>query len=88
MSAFSGEARTGIFTGKQDAEISYCRRRWKRHNGRRNVKVAASHGHQVMMYDIASDAIFRAIDGIRQRFGLPGDAGKLTEETCGQISPG
>ena len=49
------------------------------------AEVAASHGHQVMMYDIASDAISRAIDGIRQRLASRVTRGKLTEEACGQI---
>ena len=29
------------------------------------AEVAASHGHQVLIYDISSDAISRAIDGIQ-----------------------
>ena len=49
------------------------------------AEVAASHGHPVMMYDIASDAISRAIDGIRQRLASRVTRGKLTEEACGQI---
>ena len=70
----SGEARTGILRGSKMLNIRTVAVIGSGTMGAGIAEVAASHGHQVMMYDIASDAIFRAIDGIRQR--LPGDAGQ------------
>lgn len=49
------------------------------------AEVAASHGHQVLMYDIASDAISRAIDGIRQRLASRVTRGKLSADAGSQI---
>jgi 3-hydroxybutyryl-CoA dehydrogenase len=48
------------------------------------AEVAASHGHQVLIYDIAADAISRAIDGIRQRLA-PATRGKLSADASDQI---
>ncbi|NIZ66240.1 hypothetical protein GSL01_14250, partial [Escherichia coli] len=31
------------------------------------AEVAASHGHQVLLYDISAEALTRAIDGIHAR---------------------
>jgi len=47
--------------------------------------VAASYGHQVLIYDIASDAISRAIDGIRQRLASRVTRGKLSADASAQI---
>lgn len=41
------------------------------------AEVAASHGHQVLLYDINSEAISRAIDGIGQRLASRVTRGKL-----------
>jgi hypothetical protein len=49
------------------------------------AEVAASHGHQVLLYDIASDAISRAIDGIRQRLASRVTRGKLSADASAQI---
>ncbi|MEZ6878587.1 3-hydroxyacyl-CoA dehydrogenase [Enterobacter sp. KBR-315C3_2022] len=49
------------------------------------AEVAASHGHPVLVYDIASEAVFRAIDGIRERLTSRAARGKITAEACGQI---
>ncbi|WP_297122694.1 3-hydroxyacyl-CoA dehydrogenase [Enterobacter sp. ECC-175] len=49
------------------------------------AEVAASHGHPVLVYDIASEAVFRAIDGIRERLASRAARGKLSPEACGQI---
>jgi 3-hydroxybutyryl-CoA dehydrogenase len=46
------------------------------------AEVAASAGHQVLLYDIASDALTRAVDGIRERLGSRVARGKLTAEAC------
>ncbi|MEH0885309.1 3-hydroxyacyl-CoA dehydrogenase PaaH [Enterobacter sp. UNJFSC 003] len=47
--------------------------------------VAASHGHQVLIYDIAADAISRAVDGIRARLASRVARGKLSADASGQI---
>lgn len=44
------------------------------------AEVAASKGHQVLLYDIAADAPQRAIDGIRQRLASRVARGKMTIE--------
>ncbi|HDS9357688.1 TPA: 3-hydroxyacyl-CoA dehydrogenase [Enterobacter chengduensis] len=49
------------------------------------AEVAASHGHPVLVYDIASEAVFRAIDGIRERLASRTARGKLSPEACEQI---
>ena len=49
------------------------------------AEVAASHGHQVLIYDISSDAISRAIDGIRQRLASRVTRGKLSADAGSQI---
>ena len=49
------------------------------------AEVAASHGHQVLLYDIAGDAISRAIDGIRQRLASRVIRGKLSADASAQI---
>lgn len=49
------------------------------------AEVAASHGHPVLVYDIASEAVFRAIDGIRESLASRAARGKLSPEACGQI---
>lgn len=49
------------------------------------AEVAASHGHQVLLYDIAGDAISRAIDGIRQRLASRVTRGKLSADASAQI---
>jgi len=49
------------------------------------AEVAASHGHPVLVYDIAAEAVFRAIDGIRERLTSRAARGKITAEACGQI---
>lgn len=49
------------------------------------AEVAASHGHPVLVYDIAAEAVFRAIDGIRERLTSRAARGKLSPEACGQI---
>lgn len=49
------------------------------------AEVAASHGHPVLVYDIAAEAVFRAIDGIRERLASRAARGKLSPEACGQI---
>lgn len=49
------------------------------------AEVAASYGHQVLLYDIASDAISRAIDGIRQRLASRVTRGKLSADASAQI---
>lgn len=41
------------------------------------AEVAASNGHQVLLYDIVADAVSRAIDGIRQRLESRVTRGKL-----------
>lgn len=46
------------------------------------AEVAASSGHQVLVYDIAPDAVARAIDGIRTRLESRVMRGKLTAEAC------
>jgi 3-hydroxybutyryl-CoA dehydrogenase len=52
------------------------------------AEVAASHGHQVLVYDIAADAISRAIDGIRQRLASRVMRGKLSADAGARSSPG
>ncbi|HHY2939120.1 TPA: 3-hydroxyacyl-CoA dehydrogenase PaaH [Enterobacter roggenkampii] len=49
------------------------------------AEVAASHGHPVLIYDISSDAISRAIDGIRQRLASRVTRGKLSADAGSQI---
>src|SRR5690606_25475334 len=49
------------------------------------AEVAASHGHQVLVYDIAAEAISRAIDGIRQRLTSRVARGKLSADASEQI---
>lgn len=49
------------------------------------AEVAASHGHQVLIYDISSDAISRAIDGIRHRLASRVTRGKLSADAGSQI---
>lgn len=49
------------------------------------AEVAASHGHQVLIYDISSDAISSAIDGIRQRLASRVTRGKLSADAGSQI---
>lgn len=49
------------------------------------AEVAASHGHPVLIYDISSDAISRAIDGIRQRLASRVMRGKLSADAGSQI---
>ncbi|MDU5194967.1 MAG: 3-hydroxyacyl-CoA dehydrogenase PaaH [Enterobacter sichuanensis] len=49
------------------------------------AEVAASHGHQVLIYDISADAISRAIEGIRQRLASRVTRGKLSADASGQI---
>ncbi len=49
------------------------------------AEVAASHGHQVLLYDIAGDAISRAIDGICQRLASRVTRGKLSADASAQI---
>lgn len=46
------------------------------------AEVAASHGHQVLLYDISAEALTRAIDGIHARINSRVTRGKLTAETC------
>ncbi|STI17946.1 3-hydroxyacyl-CoA dehydrogenase [Escherichia coli] len=46
------------------------------------AEVAASHGHQVLLYDISAEALTRAIDGIHAAAKFTRDAGKLSAETC------
>ncbi|EHG6164697.1 3-hydroxyacyl-CoA dehydrogenase PaaH [Escherichia fergusonii] len=46
------------------------------------AEVAASHGHQVLLYDIYAEALTRAIDGIHARLNSRVKRGKLTAETC------
>ena len=46
------------------------------------AEVAASHGHQVLLYDITAEALTRAIDGIHARLNSRVTRGKLTAETC------
>ena len=46
------------------------------------AEVAASHGHQVLLYDISAEALTRAIDGIHARLNSRVTRGKLTAETC------
>lgn len=46
------------------------------------AEVAASHGHQVLLYDISAEALTRAIDGIHARLNSRVKRGKLTAETC------
>ncbi|KFC10298.1 3-hydroxyacyl-CoA dehydrogenase [Trabulsiella guamensis ATCC 49490] len=46
------------------------------------AEVAASAGHQVLLYDIASEALARAIDGIRSRLESRVARGKLSTEAC------
>ncbi|KNC95558.1 3-hydroxyacyl-CoA dehydrogenase PaaH [Trabulsiella odontotermitis] len=46
------------------------------------AEVAASAGHQVLLYDIASDALARAVDGIRTRLESRVARGKLTADAC------
>ena len=49
------------------------------------AEVAASHGHQVLIYDIAAAAISRAIDGIGQRLASRVTRGKLSADASDQI---
>lgn len=49
------------------------------------AEVAASYGHRVLIYDIASDAISRAVDGIRQRLDSRVARGKLSADASAQI---
>lgn len=42
------------------------------------AEVAAAAGHQVLLYDIAADALTRAVDGIRQRLASRVTRGKLS----------
>lgn len=49
------------------------------------AEVAASHGHQVLVYDLASEAVSRAIDGIRQRLASRVMRGKLSADSGSQI---
>ena len=44
------------------------------------AEVAAGAGHQVLLYDIAADALTRAVDGIRQRLASRVARGRLTAE--------
>jgi len=44
------------------------------------VEVAASAGHSVLLYDISTDAITRAIDGIAQRLDSRVSRGKISAE--------
>lgn len=46
------------------------------------AEVAASHGHQVLLYDLSAEALTRAIDGIHARLNSRVTRGKLTAETC------
>ncbi|EEU3976559.1 3-hydroxyacyl-CoA dehydrogenase [Escherichia coli] len=46
------------------------------------AEVVASHGHQVLLYDISAEALTRAIDGIHARLNSRVTRGKLTAETC------
>lgn len=49
------------------------------------AEVAASNGHQVLVYDIASDAVVRAIEGIRTRLESRVARGKLSSEASEKI---
>jgi len=49
------------------------------------AEIAASSGHQVLVYDISAEATSRAIDGIRERLASRVARGKLTAE-CGQAT--
>ena len=40
------------------------------------AEVAASHGHQVLLYDISAEALTRAIDGDTRAAKFTRDAGK------------
>mgnify|MGYP000945586431 CR=1 FL=1 len=48
------------------------------------AEVAASHGHQGLIYDIAAAAISHAIDGIRQRLASRVTRGKLSADASDQ----
>ena len=49
------------------------------------AEVAASHGHQVLIYDINAEAISRAIDGIHQRLISRVARGKVSADACDNI---
>lgn len=49
------------------------------------AEVAAAAGHPVLIYDIAPQAVARAIDGIRQRLASRVSRGKLTAEQSGAL---
>ncbi|WET42635.1 3-hydroxyacyl-CoA dehydrogenase PaaH [Citrobacter enshiensis] len=46
------------------------------------AEVAASHGHQVLLYDISAAAVSRGVDGIRRRLESRVARGKLTAAAC------
>jgi 3-hydroxybutyryl-CoA dehydrogenase len=48
------------------------------------AEVAAAAGHPVLIYDIAPEAVVRAIDGIRQRLASRVSRGKLAAEQAGR----
>lgn len=49
------------------------------------AEVAASSGHPVLLYDIAADAVSRAIEGIRTRLSSRVARGKLSAQACTAI---
>lgn len=49
------------------------------------AEVAAAAGHPVLIYDIAPEAVVRAIDGIRQRLASRVSRGKLAAEQAGAL---
>ncbi|STR39506.1 3-hydroxyacyl-CoA dehydrogenase [Klebsiella michiganensis] len=49
------------------------------------AEVAAAAGHPVLIYDIAPEAVVRAIDGIRQRLASRVSRGKLAAEKAGAL---
>lgn len=46
------------------------------------AEVAAAAGHPVLLYDIASEALTRAVDGIRRRLESRVTRGKLSQDAC------
>lgn len=49
------------------------------------AEVAAAAGHPVLIYDIAPEAVVRAIDGLRQRLASRVSRGKLAAERAGAL---
>ncbi len=77
----SGEASSTV-QREIDHEPNTANRRRdrRRHDGAGIAEVAAAAGHPVLLYDIASEALTRAVEGIRQRLAARVARGKLTAD--------